>query len=103
MIAHDAWMNRRALSRDANPTPTNASFLDEPGGNQLRRVARDREADSLRSQDDGGVHADDLAARIHERASGVAGIQCRVRLDDVVHQAARLRAHGTTERTHYPG
>ena len=96
-------MNRRALSRDANPTPTNAPFLDEPRGNQLRRVARNREADSLRRQDDGGVHANDLAARIHERTSGVAGIQCRIRLDDVVHEAAGLRAHGATQRTHHAG
>ena len=56
----------------------------------------------MRGQDDGGVHADDLAARIHERASGVAGIQRCIRLDDIVHEAARLRAHGATQRTHHP-
>ncbi len=42
---------------------------------------------------DRGVDADDLARAVHERAAGVAGVDGRIGLDQVVQLlAARLRA-----------
>ena len=58
----------------------------------------DREAESLRRQDRRGVDADHVAARRHQRPAGVAGIQRRVGLDDVVHQPPGLRRAATAER-----
>src|SRR5688572_26190865 len=103
VMTHYAWVNRRVLSSNSNPTPPDAALLDEPGGHQLRRVARNGEADSLSGQDDGGVYADDLAARIHERAAGVARIQGRVSLDDIIHEPSRLRSHRAPQRAYHPG
>src|SRR5260370_31012496 len=69
---------------------------------QLGAVDRDGEADSLRGQDDRGVDADNLAARVDQRSARVAGIECGVGLDDVVDQAARPGAERSSECADYP-
>jgi len=51
----------------------------------------------------GGVHADHLAFRAHQRAARVSRIERRVRLDHVVDEAPGLRAHGAAQRAHDPG
>ena len=75
------------------------AFFDQPTRDEMRGVARDGEADSLSGQDDRGVHADDFARAVQQRTAGIPGIQRRIGLDDLVHQSARLRAHGAPERT----
>src|SRR5206468_4216386 len=52
-------------------------------------VARDGEADAGVQAANEGVHADDFAVNVHERAAAVAGIDVGVGLDEVlVHEAA---------------
>ena len=91
-------MDGRGLARNTNIAPAHPAFLHEPAGNELRCVAGDGEADALRGQNHRRVHADDLAARIHQRPAGVAGVQRGVGLDDVVHEPARLRTERTAQR-----
>src|ERR1044071_2136398 len=62
-------------------------------------VARDGEADSLRGQNDCGIHADDFARAVQKRTAGIPGVQRRIGLDDLVHQTARLRPHRAPKRT----
>ena len=69
----------------------------------LRRVARDRKADALRAHDHGGVDADHLAARGHERPARIAGIERGIGLDHVLDQAAGFRAQRTPERGNHAG
>ena len=54
-------------------------------GDQVRRVVdRDREAQALGAGRDGGVDADDGAARVEQRAAAVAGVDGGVGLDQVL-------------------
>ena len=75
------------------------------GGDQLvidadERVGRHREADTLRASGlgvDGGVHADDLAGHVDQRAAGVAGVDGRVGLDEALELAgSTLPAPGSS-------
>ena len=52
-----------------------------------RGLDGDREADALRARDDRGVDAEHAAARVEQRAAGVAGVERRGVLDDAVDQA----------------
>jgi hypothetical protein len=45
-----------------------------------------------------GIDADDLAARRHQRAAGIAGIERGIGLDNVVDQPAGARAQAAAER-----
>lgn len=47
----------------------------------------------------GWRRADDLAARVEQRAAGIPWIQRGIRLDDVGDQAARACAHAAAQRT----
>src|SRR4051812_45394752 len=95
---HDAARDRDVLTGDADVAAADAPVLNQPPGDEFRRVDRNRKADALRGQDDGRVNADDFAPRGDERAAGVTGIERRVRLDDVVNQAAGIRPQRATER-----
>ena len=53
-------------------------------------------------QDHRRVDADHLAARVHERTAGIAGIEARVRLQHVVEQPPGAGAHGPAERADDP-
>jgi hypothetical protein len=44
------------------------------------------------------VHTDDLADRIHQWATRIAGVQRCVGLNDIVDQTTGLRIHRATER-----
>ena len=55
-------------------------------------------AKSLRRQNHRRVHADDFAARIDQRPAGIARVQRRVGLDDVVHQPARTGPERPAQR-----
>ena len=65
------------------------AVLDELRDDVAHRVARDGEPDAEVALLAGvpgrdlGVHADHLAARVEQRAAGVAVVQCGVRLDRV--------------------
>src|SRR5439155_13499681 len=78
------------LPADADVAATDPSILDQPARDILGGVDGDGETNALRGQNHHRIHADDFAARVDERPAGVARIQCRVRLDDVVHQPAGI-------------
>ena len=90
--------NRHGLPADADVAAADPAVANQPRRDEPRRVARDREAQALRRQNHRGVDADHFAARRDERTAGVAGVERRVGLDDVVHQPARSRAQRAAER-----
>ena len=98
------WWTRatwRGSARSARRGPGSRAECARRGSGASRRSARcrpDGEADALRRADDRGVDADHLAARVDQRPARVAGIERRVGLDDVVHQAPRVRAQRAPER-----
>jgi hypothetical protein len=63
-----------------------AAVADETRGHEPRRVAGNGKAESLRRQNRCRVDADHLCARRDERPAGVARVESRVGLNDVVHQ-----------------
>ena len=87
---HDPPMDGNVLANDPDPTAADATFPDQPCRHEFGRVAGDGKTDSLRGQNDRRVHADDLTARIDQRPAGIAGIQRRVGLDDIVNQPPGL-------------
>ena len=96
--ARDAFVDGDVLPGHADVAAPDAALLDQPAGDELGRLAADGEADALRRGDDRGVDADDLAARVEQRAAGVAGIERRVGLQDVVDQPAGAGGEGAAER-----
>jgi len=90
MVPNQSRMNRRILACQSEVASSDFAVPDEPRRDQLRSVSRYRKAKSLRWQDDSRVHPDDLPGGVYEGTSGITGIQCRVRLNDIVHQTARL-------------
>ena len=64
----------------------------------MDRVDRNREAQPLAAGDDRGVDADDSAGARDERSAGIAGIERRVGLDDMLDQASRPGAERPAER-----
>src|SRR2546429_1730041 len=77
-------LRRERLQRDADPATRDLAAVDELARHALDHVGGDREADALARRDDRGVDPDDLAAQVHERPARVAGIDRRVRLDEVL-------------------
>ena len=65
-------------------------------------VDRDREADALGVAGGGGVDADDLSARIEQRAAAVAGVDRGVGLDEVAQDVAGLDRDGAAKRRDDP-
>src|SRR5438034_628875 len=101
MVLDDQNKIVRTLSYSSRP-PARVSprprAPEQSAGDELRGVDADRKADTLRRQDHGGVHADDIAARVDERAAGVARVERGVGLDDAVDETSALRAHRSTQR-----
>ena len=89
------------LPARADVTAPDDAVLDEPAGDVFGRVDGNGKAKPLRRQNHSGVHADDFAARIDERPAGIARIQRRVGLDDVVHEPARSGPERPAQRAHY--
>ena len=94
-MAHDAPADRRVLSTDTEMRAPDSPFADQGDDDALGGVRGNGETNALRRQDHRGVDADDVARGIDQRPAGIAGIQRRVGLDDVVEQPSRLAAHGT--------
>src|SRR5467141_985846 len=88
--AGDAAGHRHGLAAHADVATRHLPVADETDRDELRGVDSDGEADSLRGQNDGGIDPDHFSARVHERAPGVARVQRRIGLDDVVDETARL-------------
>ena len=61
--------NRHGLAGHADVAAADASVANQLGGHEPDRVAGDREAQPLGRDDRGGVDADDITARGHERAA----------------------------------
>src|SRR5215210_8311824 len=99
---HAATGELNALAGHANPCAPDPSLGDELWDDEVRGAHRDGKTDPLSAADDRRVDPDDLAARVDERATGVAGIERGVRLDHGVDDAPTLRPHGAAERTHDP-
>ena len=91
-------MERHVLTGDTDIAAPDSSIANQPSGDEPGCVARNGKADALRRANHGRVHADYFPRGIDERAAGIARVQCRVGLDDVVNQAARLRLHRPPER-----
>ena len=97
MVPDDLAQQRHLLSRDADEAAADASVLDQPRRDPAGSVAGDGEADALRGADDGRVDADDLGARVDERAAGVARVEGGVSLDDIVDEPAGSAAQRAAE------
>src|SRR5438105_1561225 len=80
-------LRRQRCEHDrADRSAPHFAVLQEVVDDAPREVARDREADPLVAAalaEDGGVDADQLAARVHQRAAGVARVDGGVRLNEV--------------------
>ena len=72
------------LEADAEPRAGQRLAGRRLGEQRAGDVDRDGEADALAAAGDGGVDADDLAARVEQRAAAVAGVDRGVGLDEVV-------------------
>ena len=97
VFVDEAAGQRDVLAGDADPAAADAAVEQELGGDEFGGVDADGEAEALRGHDGRGVDADDLAARVDERAAGVAGVEGGVGLDDLVHHAAAGGAHAAAE------
>src|SRR5512132_2222085 len=75
------------LDGDAKPAALHGALLLQLRHDLLRDVRRNGEADAdaaaVRSEDR-GIHTDHLAAAVEQRAAGVAAVERRVDLDEVV-------------------
>jgi hypothetical protein len=93
---------RGRCTGDTEIRPAHATFGEEGGDDASGGVVdRDREADS--DTGDRGVDAHDLAGRDGERTAGVAGVEGRVGLDDIVddaHGSCCSGRQGTAQRAH---
>src|SRR5208282_5162602 len=99
--AHETARQLDIVAGDSDIGAAYLAVLDQMTGDELGAVDGDREADSLRRQDNRRVDADYLAARVDQRPSGVAGIQRGVGLDNVIDQSARSRSERSSKRTHH--
>src|SRR5690606_17096158 len=75
--------------RDAEIAADDPAVLDQLLHDAADEIHRDREADSLgraspAALGHGGVDADELAAGVDERASGISDIDRRVGLDEIL-------------------
>ena len=87
-----AWRSGMSCGDEADPAADHAALRDEVGEHAAHHVHGDREADALDAEvlgDDGRVDADERAAGIHQRAAGVADVDRRVGLDEVLEAPRR--------------
>ena len=94
----DAARDRRRRGGDADRGAADAAVARDLAGDEIGGVGGDREADALRAHDDRRVDADHLAGRGDQRAAGIAGIERRVGLHDVLDHAAGARLQRAAER-----
>src|SRR5205807_5328020 len=79
-----ATMQRHILTGYANVAAPDLSVPYQPSGDEPGCVARNGKADALGRANHGRVHADYFACGVNEWPAGVARIQCRVGLNNVV-------------------
>ena len=77
------------LAGDPQPATPDTAFRHEAACNPLRRVRGNAETNPLSGIDDGGVDANHATPRIDKRSTGVAGIECRVGLNEVFYESSR--------------
>src|SRR3954454_22210115 len=100
---------RGAAGRHAEVRPVDRLALLQARDDLAHRVRRHREADAhvavagLAGRRDLGVDADDARAEVEERAAGVAGVDRRVGLDDLVDLDAVGGADVAAEAGHDAG
>ncbi len=97
MRPHGESGQRHILPADADTRATHVPVRDQLADDELHRVDGNRKTDALRGQNDRRVDADDVAARVEQRAARIPRIQRRVRLNDVVDQTTGHRAERATE------
>ena len=76
-----------ALDPDPEPAAPGAAEFAKLVDHRLGEVRRDREPDAdaaARRREDGGVDADQLALHIEKRSAGIAAVDRRVGLDEIV-------------------
>ena len=88
MRARQSPRNRYVLTGNADEAAAKAPIANQLRRDVADRVARQREAESLRIPDHRGVDSDDFTACRHERTAGIAGIERRVGLNHIVDDAA---------------
>ena len=94
---------RDLRGRDADVCAADTAMAHQFAQHEACCVGGNGKADALGADNDGGVDADHLAARRHQRAAGIAGIERRVGLDDVVDQPAAARTQRAAERGDHAG
>src|SRR5207253_5137561 len=90
VVPRDPAVDGPGLTSDPQVGADDAAIPDQQGHDALCRVARHGETDPLRHRDDGGIDADHLAAGVHQPPAGVARVEGRVGLDDVLDGPATL-------------
>jgi len=96
-------MQRHILATHADVAAPDFALFDEPAGDMLCGIDAERKANALRGQNDSGIDADNFAARIDQRSAGIAGIQRRIGLDDVIDEPARIGAERAAQRANDAG
>src|SRR6202035_3272445 len=94
-----SWMDGGVLASQSQIASADFTVPDEPGGHKLGRIGGDGETESLRRQDNGGIHANHSTGGIDQWSAGVPGIQRGVRLNDIIHQPSRLCPHRPPQGT----
>src|SRR4051812_25220955 len=87
-------VQRHVLAAQAEKAAADFAVFDEPCSDVFCSVNADSEANALRRQDHGRIHAHDFATRIHEWSARIAGIEGSVRLNHIVHEPAGTGAEG---------
>jgi hypothetical protein len=100
-VAHHALQEGNGLAGDTDIAPTYAAVANQARGNELGGVDGDGKADALGGLNNGRVDADDLATRVQQRPTRIAGVQGSVGLDDVFDQPSGARWKGATEGAHH--
>ena len=90
------------LRHDADPAADHAAVIEDLLHDAARQIHRDRKADALDADiaavvlvEHRGVDADQLAARVDQRAAGIAGIDRGIGLNEILEgRDAELTAAG---------
>src|SRR5919106_3641087 len=102
MKPHKASMERNILSSNPDITPSDDTVPNEAPRNELRGIDGDGKTNPLRRPNDRRIHADDLATGGDQRPSGIARVQCGIRLNEVIDQSSGPRSERSTQRADYP-
>ena len=92
---------RGILADNADVGAFDLAIFDQAAGDVLGGVDADGEAQALGAHDHRRVDTDHLSLRVHERSTGVSGIQGGIGLHNAFDKPSRLRAHGASECAHH--